>query len=113
MSTITTTTSSVTTTSRTTLQSDVPFPEKVRHLDRHGYLFGQKLAASMSPLLHGVVYRELGLRWEQMRLDSTDMDLFLRLIRHPKCYGTHRHAYVYAYSYAQAPNPLGTETKPG
>ncbi|KAK3320160.1 hypothetical protein B0T19DRAFT_282830 [Cercophora scortea] len=56
-------------------------------LDRHGYLFGQKLAASMSPLLHEVVYRELGLRWEQMRLDSTDMDLFLRLMHHPKFYG--------------------------
>ncbi|KAK3935448.1 hypothetical protein QBC46DRAFT_397481 [Diplogelasinospora grovesii] len=59
----------------------------VDRLDRHGYLFGQKLAASMSPLLHSVVYRELGLNWEQIRLDSADMDLFLRLIRHPKFYG--------------------------
>jgi quinate dehydrogenase len=61
--------------------------ESVSHLDRHGYLFGKKLAASMSPMLHDVVYRSLGLRWEQVRLDSTDMDLFLKLIRDPKFYG--------------------------
>jgi quinate dehydrogenase len=84
----TTTTTTITASSRPTLQTDGPFPEKIQCLDRHGYLFGQKLTASMSPLLHDVVYQELGLRWEQMRLDSTDMDLFLRLIRHPKCYGT-------------------------
>jgi hypothetical protein len=41
----------------------------------------------MSPLLHEVVYRGVDLDWEQIRLDSTDMDLFLRLIRHPKFYG--------------------------
>ena len=42
----------------------------------------------MSPLLHGTVYRELGLQWEQFRLDSTDMNLFLRLMHHPKFYGS-------------------------
>ncbi|KAI9659955.1 MAG: Quinate dehydrogenase [Bathelium mastoideum] len=56
-------------------------------LDKHGYLFGQKLDASLSPLLHSIVYQELGLRWEQIRLDSTDKELFLRLIRHPRFYG--------------------------
>jgi quinate dehydrogenase len=91
MSTTTTATTTITTGSKPTLQAGVPFPEKVQRLDRHGYLFGQKLAASMSPLMHDVVYQQLGLRWEQMRLDSTDMDLFLRLIRHPKCYGMHHH----------------------
>ncbi|KAH8906385.1 quinate dehydrogenase [Coniochaeta sp. PMI_546] len=85
--TTTTATATATSSSRPSLQADIPFPEKVSRLDRHGYLFGQKLAASMSPLLHDVVYQELGLRWEQMRLDSTDMDLFLSLIQHPKCYG--------------------------
>lgn len=60
---------------------------KVDHLDRHGYLFGQKITASMSPLLHDVVYQEIGLNWEQIRLDSTDMDLFLQLRQHPKFYG--------------------------
>lgn len=63
---------------------------KVDHLDRHGYLFGQKITASMSPLLHDVVYQELGLNWEQVRLDSTDMDLFLQLRQHPKFYGMAR-----------------------
>ncbi|KAB5584926.1 hypothetical protein GE09DRAFT_1068737 [Coniochaeta sp. 2T2.1] len=85
--TTTTTTTNSTGNSRPTLQADLPFQERINHLDRHGFLFGQKLAASMSPLMHDVVYRDLGLRWEQLRLDSTDMDLFLRLIRHPKCYG--------------------------
>jgi quinate dehydrogenase len=61
--------------------------DQIEKLDRHGYLFGQKLAASMSPLLHATVYRELGLQWEQIRLDSADMDLFLQLIQHPKFYG--------------------------
>jgi quinate dehydrogenase len=59
----------------------------IDQLDKHGFLFGQKLTASMSPLLHDVVYQGLGLNWEQLRLDSTDMDLFLGLIRHPKFYG--------------------------
>lgn len=61
---------------------------RIDQLDKHGFLFGKKLTASMSPLLHDVVYRGLGLDWEQIRLDSTDMDLFLSLIRHPKFYGT-------------------------
>lgn len=61
---------------------------RIDQSDKHGFLFGKKLAASMSPLLHDVVYRGIGLNWEQIRLDSTDMDLFLRLIQHPKFYGT-------------------------
>jgi quinate dehydrogenase len=61
---------------------------RIDRLDKHGFLFGKKLTASMSPLLHDVVYRGLGLDWEQIRLDSTDMNLFLRLIHHPKFYGT-------------------------
>ncbi|KAL2134299.1 hypothetical protein VTI74DRAFT_496 [Chaetomium olivicolor] len=60
---------------------------RIDNLDKHGFLFGQKLTASMSPLLHAVVYRGLGLKWEQIRLDSTDMNFFLELIRHPKFYG--------------------------
>lgn len=87
------TVSSTTTTTTTTRsaarrksqqQTNVP---KVDHLDRHGYLFGQKITASMSPLLHDVVYQEIGLNWAQVRLDSTDMDLFLQLRQHPKFYG--------------------------
>lgn len=71
----------------THLQAAPPVLPGVDHLDRHGYLFGQKLTASLSPLLHDVVYQNLGLDWAQVRLDSTDMDLFLRLRQHPRFYG--------------------------
>ncbi|KAI0018601.1 quinate dehydrogenase [Xylariomycetidae sp. FL0641] len=56
-------------------------------LDGHGYLFGQKIAASMSPEFHNAIYRELGLKWEQFRLDSADIPHFLRLIQDPRCFG--------------------------
>ncbi|KAI3394604.1 hypothetical protein diail_2527 [Diaporthe ilicicola] len=94
MATMTVSSTSTTTTANTTPRSathlkaqqstEVP---KVDHLDRHGYLFGQKITASLSPLLHDVVYQEIGLNWAQVRLDSTDMDLFLQLRQHPKFYG--------------------------
>ncbi|KLU88495.1 quinate dehydrogenase [Magnaporthiopsis poae ATCC 64411] len=60
---------------------------EIAGLERHGYLFGKKLTQSFSPFLHDVIYRELGLNWGQIRLDSTDMDLFLRLVRAPSFYG--------------------------
>ena len=41
----------------------------------------------MSPLLHQVVYQSVGLKWAQFPLDSTDMDLFLDLIKDPQFYG--------------------------
>ena len=63
------------------------FDSRIDQLAKHGFLFGKKIAASMSPLLHSVVYRGLGLDWEQLRFDSDDKDSFLRLIRHPKFYG--------------------------
>lgn len=81
-----TTTKTPTEITRLSTQSSTPLP-KVDHLERHGYLFGQKLTASMSPLLHDVVYQNLGLKWAQLRLDSTDMDLFLKLRQDPKFYG--------------------------
>lgn len=56
-------------------------------VERHGYLFGHPIAHSMSPLLHQTVYDNLGLNWSQYPLDSTDMDLFLELIKDPKFYG--------------------------
>lgn len=61
--------------------------EILASLDRHGFLFGKKITNSLSPYLHGVVYRELNLNWAQMRLDSDDMDSFLKLIKHPRFYG--------------------------
>ncbi|KAL1875496.1 hypothetical protein VTK73DRAFT_10046 [Phialemonium thermophilum] len=60
---------------------------RIQDFDRHGILFGLKLSASLSPMLHDIIYQHLGLRWGQIRLDSTDMDLFLSLIKHPKFYG--------------------------
>ncbi|KAF2196207.1 quinate dehydrogenase [Delitschia confertaspora ATCC 74209] len=57
------------------------------HLDRHGYLFGHPIAHSMSPLLHQTVYDALELNWAQIPLDSTDMELFLKLIKAPRFYG--------------------------
>ncbi|KAK0759665.1 hypothetical protein N5P37_007853 [Trichoderma harzianum] len=56
-------------------------------LDKHGYLFGQKLTHSLSPFLHQVIYDHLNLRWSQVRLDSADLRLFLDLVQHPSCYG--------------------------
>lgn len=92
MSTTTTSTTAAATTTTGKLLAELPLMDQIDQLDRHGYLFGQKLAASMSPLLHETVYRELGLRWEQIRLDSQDMDLFLQLIRHPQFYGKYLHS---------------------
>ncbi|KAK3904576.1 hypothetical protein C8A05DRAFT_13549 [Staphylotrichum tortipilum] len=66
---------------------ELKLESRIDQLDKHGFLFGKKLTASMSPLLHDVVYQGLGLNWEQIRLDSTDMNLFLSLIQHPKFYG--------------------------
>ncbi|ORY70368.1 quinate dehydrogenase [Pseudomassariella vexata] len=65
----------------------LPLPPQTRHVDRHGYLFGQKIAASMSPLFHKTIYQALGLPWEQVLLDSADIPQFLELIKDPKFYG--------------------------
>lgn len=82
------TTSGTTTRSATRRKAEQPTEApNVDHLDRHGYLFGQKITASLSPLLHDTIYQEIGLNWAQVRLDSTDMDLFLQLRQHPKFYG--------------------------
>ncbi|KAK4187475.1 hypothetical protein QBC35DRAFT_233095 [Podospora australis] len=87
MATTITTTTTSTSTASNTVAATVTLGSRIDSLDKHGFLFGKKLAASMSPLLHSVVYKGLGLNWEQMRLDSDDMDLFLSMIRHPKFYG--------------------------
>ncbi|POR35505.1 Quinate dehydrogenase, partial [Tolypocladium paradoxum] len=60
---------------------------EIASLDRHGYLFGQKLTHSLSPFFHQVIYDRLGLRWAQVRLDSADMARFLDLVQHPSFYG--------------------------
>jgi quinate dehydrogenase len=58
-------------------------------LDGHGYIFGQKIAASLSPQFHQTIFDELGWRWEQHRLDSADIPSFLNLLQDPKCFGTY------------------------
>jgi hypothetical protein len=76
-------------TSETTLKTSgaVP-PVSVNGVEKHGYLFGQKITNSYSPLLHGSIYKNLGLDWEQYRLDSADISYFLELVKDPRCYGT-------------------------
>ena len=64
-----------------------PIALEVAQLDRHGYLFGRKITASLSPLLHKTIYEQIGLNWAQVRFDSADMKTFLKLIQHPQFYG--------------------------
>ncbi|EEY22400.1 quinate dehydrogenase [Verticillium alfalfae VaMs.102] len=60
--------------------------ERCEAVERHGYLFGQKITHSLSPFLHGTIYNEIGLKWEQTRLDSADIPMFLELIKDPNFY---------------------------
>jgi len=69
------------------MSTETVLPE-VSQTERHGYLFGAPISHSMSPLLHQTVYDGLGLNWAQYPLESRDMNLFLRLIKHPQFYGT-------------------------
>ncbi|KAI7504704.1 shikimate/quinate 5-dehydrogenase [Hortaea werneckii] len=60
----------------------------IEHLDRHGYLFGYPIAHSLSPIFHQTIYDNLGLRWSQLPLPSTDIQHFMQLLQHPKCFGS-------------------------
>jgi quinate dehydrogenase len=64
---------------------DIP---NTSHLDGFCYFFGHPLTHSLSPLLHQTVYDNINLKWSQIKLDSTDTELFLRLIQDPKCVGS-------------------------
>ncbi|EPE02464.1 quinate dehydrogenase [Ophiostoma piceae UAMH 11346] len=83
-------TSTIQTSTRLTLshnmqaRSDLP---QISHLEKHGYLFGKKLTASLSPFLHGVVYDKLAMNWGQVRYDSADIQEFLHLVQDPSFYG--------------------------
>jgi quinate dehydrogenase len=57
------------------------------HVDRCGYLFGWPINHSMSPLMHKTIFGEIGLKWEQFFLPSTDMSMFLSLVREEKFLG--------------------------
>lgn len=74
------------------MSTETRIPE-VSKVERHGYLFGNPIAHSMSPLLHQTVYDNLGLKWSQYPLDSKDMNLFLELIKHPQFYGAYTSEY--------------------
>lgn len=80
------TSSSASETTLKTTTGAVP-PVSVDGVEKHGYLFGQKITNSYSPLLHGSIYKNLGLDWEQFRLDSADIPYFLELVKDPRCYG--------------------------
>ncbi|KAG6001519.1 hypothetical protein E4U43_001305 [Claviceps pusilla] len=55
---------------------------------RHSFLFGQHITHSLSPFLHQLIYEELGLPWRQIRLDSSDVEGFVRRVRDdPACFG--------------------------
>lgn len=76
-------------TSESTVQTKGAVPPcNVHGVEKHGYLFGQKITNSYSPLLHGSIYKNLGLDWEQYRLDSADISYFLELVKDPRCYGS-------------------------
>ena len=68
-------------------QPDSHSASRLDTVERHGYLFGHPIAHSLSPLLHQTIYDALHLPWSQFPLDSTDMDLFLRLRADPRFYG--------------------------
>ena len=67
--------------------ADGSLAQQIARLERHGYLFGTKLTHSWSPFLHHVIYDHLDLSWAQIRLDSANLDAFLKLIQHPQFYG--------------------------
>ncbi|KAI5254510.1 shikimate/quinate 5-dehydrogenase [Aureobasidium subglaciale] len=57
------------------------------HVEKFGLLFGYPIAHSYSPLMHQTVYDNIGYKWQQFLLESTDMSHFLELMSHPKFYG--------------------------
>lgn len=57
------------------------------HVERCGYLFGWPINHSMSPLMHKTIFGEIGYNWEQFFLPSTDMSMFLSLVREVKFFG--------------------------
>lgn len=77
---------SATTTQTMTAPASAPSIPEPEH--KVGYLFGTKLAASLSPMFHGAIYRDLGLPWEQHRLESDDIPAFLRILQQPGVYGS-------------------------
>lgn len=66
----------------------VNIPPTILDLERHGFLFGYPIKHSLSPLLHSTVFKALGLPWSFSLLESTDMALFLHLLKDKRLYGS-------------------------
>ena len=87
MSTTTLVSTVVSTEPATTNVLSMDLSPRKQKLERHGYLFGQKITASMSPIFHQTIFNDLGWAWEQFRLDSADIPSFLKLLQDPNCFG--------------------------
>ncbi|KAF4551739.1 Quinate dehydrogenase-like protein [Elsinoe fawcettii] len=57
------------------------------HLDRYGFLFGNPISHSLSPLFHNTIYADLGLKWEQFFLESASLPDCLQYLHDPAFYG--------------------------
>lgn len=56
-------------------------------VEKFGFLFGYPISHSLSPLMHQTVYDNLGIKWQQFFLESTDVPQFLELMRRPDFLG--------------------------
>ncbi|KAG8631341.1 hypothetical protein KVT40_000481 [Elsinoe batatas] len=57
------------------------------HLDRYGFLFGNPISHSLSPLFHNTIYTSLGLKWQQFFLESASLPDCLQYLHDPAFYG--------------------------
>ena len=62
-------------------------PQPVDSLDKVSYLFGYPIAHSLSPLLHGTIYKALSLNYAQHLYETQDLESCLAVTRLPKFYG--------------------------
>jgi len=65
-----------------------PTLPSTEHLDKFGFLVGDPIAHSLSPLFHDTIFKTLGLNWQQQLYESTDLSAFLELMKDPKFFGT-------------------------
>lgn len=63
-------------------------PPPILNLERHGFLFGYPIKHSLSPLLQSTCFKHLNLKWSFSLLESTDMALFLHLLKDKRLYGS-------------------------
>lgn len=70
-----------------TITSSEPPVPSTDHLERVSYLFGYPIAHSLSPLLHGTIYKALSLNYEQHLYESRSLPACLELTKSPKFFG--------------------------